>query len=100
MKRFLNIAVLIFIVLSYTKAVYSSNSELMTKNDFKIFTETVNKRFDELRSDMNKRFDELRSDMNKRFDFSSWFSYYRSNVYHFYYSFLYYKNQDFSEKDN
>ena len=55
---------LLILLLSGILSAEKSNSDLMTKDDFKLFVEMINQRFD----DVNRRFD----DVNKRFNTVFW----------------------------
>ncbi len=64
MKRIFLILIAITFMYIIPINLSAKSGELMTKDDFKIFVNMINKRFD----DVNKRFD----DVNQRFNFVIW----------------------------
>jgi len=74
-RKIIVIILLALIITGYTSMVYGAKGDLMTKDDFKIFVEMFNKRFDDVNKrfdDVNKRFEDVNKrfdDVNKRFDF-------------------------------
>ena len=73
MKRLKFCFFIILILLTiFTAEVEAKEGEPVTKEDFKLFVEMINKRFEDMQRYMDKRFEDMRRYMDKRFNIIIW----------------------------